>query len=200
MSLFQLLAYFSPLLLGFGIPAALALTAGQPPKRRAIAAGSVAGGVLVLLLLASFTDSPKLWFPLTVLLISVGLFIAGLYLLLESARAPRELSQIVCGLVLCALMSTLFWTGPLIRAVADRGASGESIYRRISVSLDLNPLFVTAYSIFDVDLLHKIHFYKMGMADFQHGTPAWGVSSAGFAVAGLVLASVAVGLRRAFKP
>ena len=64
----------------------------------------------------------------------------------------------------------------------------------------MNPLFVIAYSIFDADLLHKNFFYKMGMADFQHGTPAWGVSTAGFAVAGLVLASVAVALRRAFKP
>lgn len=200
MSVFQFLAYLSPLILGFGVPAALSLTAGQPPKRRAAAAGAVAGGVLAVLLLASFADSPRLWFPLAVLLLSLGLFVAGLYLLLESARAPRELSQIVCGLVLCALLSTLFWAGPVIRAVADRGASGEAIYRRITLSLDANPLFVMAYSIFDVDLLHKIYFYRMGMADFQHGTPSWGVSSSGFAVAGLVLAAVAVGLRRSFKP
>ena len=102
MPVFQLLAYLAPLVLGFGIPAALALTAGQPPKRRAAAAGAVAGGVLAVLFLASFTDSPKLWFPLAAFLLSLGLFVAGLYLLSESARAPREFSQIVCGLVLCS--------------------------------------------------------------------------------------------------
>lgn len=201
MPLFQVLGYLSPLLVGFGVPAALSLTAGRPPKRRIIAAGSVVGGVLVLLLLASFSDLPKTWLPLSILLASLGLLVAGVYLLAESVRLSHELCQILAGLALCVLMSTLFWAGPLIRAAADRGATGEAIYRRITVSLDVNPFFVIGYSIFNVDLIHSsAFFYRLGMADFQHGTPSWGMSSGGFAVIGLLLASLAVGLRRLLKP
>lgn len=196
MSLFQTLAYLSPLMLAFGVAAALALTAGRPAKKRALAAGGVLGGLLALLLLASFTDSPRLWLPVAVLLTSLGLLTAGLYLLCESARAPRELSQIVSGLVLCLLMSTLFWTGPLIRAAADHNADGDAISRRITLSMDVNPFFVMAYSIFNIDLLHQPFFYKMGMADYASTPPRWGASSAGFAAGGLVLVALAAGLRR----
>jgi hypothetical protein len=201
MPLFQVLGYLSPLLVGFGIAAALSLTAGRAPRRRVQAAGSALLGVLVLLLAASFSDSPKYWLPLAVLLVSLALLIAGIYLLTESARMPREICQILAGLALCFLMSTLFWAGPLIRAAADRGATGEAIYRRITVSLDVNPFFVIGYSIFGVDLIHSSSlFYRLGMADFQHGTPSWSHSSAGFAVVGLIFASLAVGLRRVQKP
>jgi len=200
MSLFRTLAYLSPLILGFGIGAALALTAGRPPKRRLIAAGGVLVGLLVALLLASFADSPKSWLPLSLLLTSLGLLTAGVYLLSESARAPRELSQTLAGLVMCLLLSTLFWAGPLIRAAADHNADGASISRRISLSMDLNPFFVMGYSIFDVDLLHRPLFYNMGMADYVSTPPRWGASSAGFAAAGLVLLTIAAGLRRITKP
>jgi hypothetical protein len=201
MPLFQVLGYLSPLLVGFGIAAALALTASQPLRRRCAAAGGVVLAVLGLLLVASFSDSPKYWLPLSVLLVSLALLVAGIYLMAESAGVPRELCQILSGLALCVLMSTLFWAGPLIRAAADRGATGEAIYRRITVSLDVNPFLVIGYSIFDVDLIHSsAFFYRLGMADFQHGTPSWGATSAGFAVAGLIFASVAVGLRRVLRP
>lgn len=196
MPLFRTLAYLSPLFVGFGISAALALTTGQAPKRRAAAAGAFLGGVLVLLLLTSFGDSPKYWLPLAALLVSIAVFTAGLHLSLEAGRVRREGCQILSGLVLVFLMSTLFWAGPLIRDAADRGASGQAIYRRITMALDVNPFFVTGYSIFDTDLLHLPLFYRMGMADFQHGTPGWGASSAGFAIVGLVLGLVGVGLRR----
>jgi len=98
MPLFQVLGYLSPLLVGFGVPAALALTSGQPPKRRSTAAVAVVGGILLLLLLASFSDSPKLWPPLALLLVSLSLLFAGFYLLAESLRMPRELCQFLSGL------------------------------------------------------------------------------------------------------
>ncbi|HEV3029505.1 MAG TPA: hypothetical protein VG457_18140 [Planctomycetota bacterium] len=201
MPLFQVLGYLSPLLVGFAVAAAMSLTAGQAPYRRARAATGVVLGVLVLLLVASLGDSPKHWLPLSVVLVSLALLIVGIYLLAESARMPREICQVLAGLALCFLMSTLFWAGPLIRAAADRGATGEAIYRRITLSLDVNPFFVIGYSIFEVDLIHSSSFfYRLGMADFQHGTPSWGASSAGFAALGLIFASVAVGLRRVLKP
>jgi hypothetical protein len=201
MPLFEVLAYLSPLVLGFGVPAALALSRGAPPKRRLAAAGAVVLAVLGILLLASFSDSPKFWPPLAAVLVSVALLVAGIYLLAESIRIPRELCQILAGLALSFLMSTLFWAGPLVRAAADRGATGDAIYRRISLCLNVNPFFVIGYSIFDVDLIHgSALFYHMGMADFQHGTPSWGASSAGFAVAGLVFGALGAGLRRVLKP
>src|SRR5438445_9564124 len=123
MSLFRTLAYLSPLAVGFGVAAALALTSGRPPKRRAAAAGAVVGGVLLLLLFASIADAPRLWGPLALLLVSFAILIAGIYLLCESARAPREVSQIIAGLAACFLMSTLFWMGRIIRSSADAGAS-----------------------------------------------------------------------------
>jgi len=199
MSLFHTLAYLSPLAVGFGTAAALALTAERPPKRRAIAAGAVLGGVLLLLLVSSFADAPLLWFPLSLLLASFALGVAGLYLLCESARAPREVSQIVTCLVVCFLMSTVFWMGPIIRSSADAGASGEAIFGRITLAMGVNPFFVIGDSIFKEDLLHLPFFYRTDLAGFQHDPPSWPAASVGYALAGLVLGSLAVTIRRVAK-
>lgn len=201
MSTFRYLAYLSPLLLGFGLPTALAYTAGRPLKHRLVASASVVFGLMALLLVASFADSPRQWFPVAVILLSLGLLVGGVFLLAESARAPRELCQGVAALTICLLMSTLFWLGPIVRATADGGSGGgDRTYARITLLMDVNPLFVMAFSVFDQDLLHLPFFYNMGLADYQRGTPAWGASSAGFAVAGLVLAGISTGVRRAVKP
>lgn len=199
MSYFRVLSYLAPLALGFGVAAALALTTEKPPKKRAIAAGGVTGGVLVLLLLLSFGESPALWVPVALLLVAFAGLVAGVYLLCESLRAPREVSQIVAGLVVCFLMSTLFWMGPIIRASADGGASGEAIFGRITLAMGVNPYFTMAYSIFKDDLLHLPFFYKTDLAGFQHETPRWGATSAGYAVAGILLGAVGAGIRRATK-
>ena len=199
MSFFRTLAYLSPLIIGFGLPAALALTTGKPPKHRAIAAGAVVGAVLLLLLLASFAESALLWFPLALLLLSLAILVAGIHLLCESARAPREVSQIVAGLVVCFLMATLFCFGPIIRNSADAGASGPAIYARITLAMDVNPFSVMAYSIFETDLLLVPYFYRTDLAGFQHGRPTWGATSAGYALTGAALAAVGLGLRRALK-
>lgn len=199
MSVFRTVAYLSPLIVGFGVAAALALTAGRPPKRRAAAAGGVLGGVLFLLLVASFAETVKLWFPLALLLASLAALVAGVFLLCESARAPREVSQIVAGLLVCFLMATLFIFGPIIRDTADAGASGEAIARRISLAMDLNPFFVMGYSIFGEDHLYLPVFYKTDLAGFQHEKPSWPATSAGYALAGAALGALALGLRRVTK-
>jgi len=201
MSTFRYLAYLSPLLLGFALPTALAYTDRKPLKHRLVASASVVFGLLTLLLLASFLDSPRQWFPVAVLLLSLSLLVGGVFLLAESARAPREICQGVAGLVMVLLMSTLFWMAPIVRAVAEGGSGGGGrTYARITFLMDVNPFFVMAYSVFDQDLMHTPFFYSTGLADFQRGTPAWGPSSAAFAAAGLLLAGAATGLRRAFKP
>lgn len=199
MSTFRYLAYLSPLLLGFALPTALAYTSGRPLKHRLTASASVVFGLLALLLLASFADSPSQWGPVAVVLLSLALLSGGVFLLVESARAPREISQGVAALVMVLLMSTLFWLGPIVRALAEGGRGGGNTYARITFLMDVNPFFVMAYSIFEQDLMHTPFFYGMGLADFQSGKPAWGPSSAAFAAAGLLLAGVATGLRRAFK-
>jgi len=200
MSSFRFLSYLSPLLLGIALPTALAYTSGKPLKHRMVTSASVVFGLLALLLLASFADSPRAWGPVAVLLLSLGLLVAGVFLLAESARAPREICQGIAALTMCLLLSTLFWLGPIIRALAVRSSVGDAVYRRITLLMDVNPLFVMAYSVFDQDLLHLPFFYNMGLADYQRGTPSWGLSSAGFAAAGLLLAADGAGLRRAVPP
>jgi hypothetical protein len=199
MSLFRTLAYLSPLAIGLGIAAALALSSGKPAKRRALAAGAVPGGVLLVLLFASFADSPGEWLRLAPLLLSFSVLIAGLFLLCESLKAPREVCQIVAGLVVCFLVSTIFWMGPMIRASADAGASGEAIFSRITLAMGVNPYFTMAYSIFGDDLLHLPYFYRTDLAGFQYELPRWPATSAGYALTGLVLGGMAAGLRRVKK-
>jgi uncharacterized membrane protein len=199
MSVFRTLAYLSPLIVGFGVAAALAVTAGAPAKRRAIAAGAVPGGVLVLLLATSFADSASLWFPVALLLVAFAMLVAGLYLLCEGARAPREVSQIVAGLAVCFLMATIFIFGPIIRDSADAGATGATIASRITLAMDVNPFFVMAYSIFDTDLLYLPVFYRTDLAGFQHGRPSWGATSAGYALVGTLLAALGVVVRKSLK-
>lgn len=199
MSFFRTLAYLSPFLVGFGVAAALALTSGRPIRRRAVATAAVPGAVLLLLLGASFAESVRLWPPLALLLVSFATLIAGLYLACEAARAPREVSQIVAGLAVCFLMSTIFVFGPIIRDTADAGASGAAISRRISLAMDVNPFFVMGYSIFRTDLLYLPVFYRTDLAGFQHELPSWGATSAGYALAGAALAGLSVALRRGWK-
>ena len=199
MSFFRTLAYLSPLIVGFGVPAALALTAGRPPKRRAIAAGAVLGAVLALLLLASFADSVKLWLQVALLIGPFGLLVAGIYLLCESAKAPREVSQIVAGLVVCLLMSTVFVFGPIIRDSADAGASGAAISGRIGLMMDVSPLMVMGESIFGDDLLHRPYIYRLDLAGYQHPSPSWPATSAGYGLIGAALVGISIGLRRLRK-
>jgi uncharacterized membrane protein len=199
MSLFRTLAYLSPFLVGFGISAALALTAERPPKRRAVAAGAVVGAVLVVLLLVSFADSVKLWLQVALLIVPFALLVAGIYLLCEAAKAPREVSQVVAGLAVCVLMSTVFVFGPIIRDTADTGASGAAISQRIGLMMDVSPLMVMGESIFGDDLLHRPYIYRLDLAGYQHPNPSWPVTSAGYGVVGAALVGVSFGLRRLRK-
>ena len=199
MTTFRFLAYLTPLLVGLGVPAALAFAQGKPAGRRVLAAVAVLGSVLLLLLLASFGESPRLLLPLVPLLASLGLLVAGLFLLCESLRAPREAGLVAAGLLTALLMGSVFAFGPIIKAGADAGASAAAIHGRISLVLAVNPFFVTAYSIFDVDLLVRPVFYRMGLADFQHATPHWAPTSAGYALVGAALAGLSFAARRLLR-
>jgi uncharacterized membrane protein len=199
MSVFRTLAYLSPFMVGFGVAAALALTAERPPKRRAVTAGTVVGAVLVLLLLVSFADSVKLWLQVALLIVPFALLVAGIYLLCEAAKAPREVSQVVAGLAVCVLMSTVFVFGPIIRDTADTGASGAAISQRIGLMMDVSPLMVMGESIFGDDLLHRPYIYRLDLAGYQHPNPSWPATSAGYGLVGAALVGVSLGLRRLRK-
>jgi len=196
MSFFQTWAYLSPLVVGFGVPAALALTSGCRAGRRALAAGGVLAVDLLVLLAASLADSPRLWAPAALLLAAFALLAAGLYLALESVRASREVAQIGVGLVVCLLMSSMFIFGPVIRESADNGTDGPTVSRRITLAMRVNPFFVMAYSIFQADPLYLPVYYRTDLAGFQHEPPTWPASSAAFAAAGALLGLAGLGLRR----
>jgi hypothetical protein len=199
MTFFRTLAYLSPLLAGFGVAAALALTDSVPIRRRALVAGSVLGLLLFLLFAASFMESARLWGPLAILLVALTILVAGIYFFSRALGASREGAQILASLAVVLLMGSLFAFGPLIRAAADAGASGETLHRCITLVLDVNPFFVIGYSIFDSDLLVLPAFYRMGLTGFQHGVPNWPATAAGYGIVGLALAAASFGVNRLRK-
>jgi hypothetical protein len=190
---FRLLAYLSPLAVGFGMAAALALTADRPARRRAAAAGAVLAGAMILLALAAFTESFGAFVKVSILVASFSALVAALYLLGEAFGLPREISQIVAGLVVVALMSTVFWAGPMIREAADQ--TQGATYRRITAAIAVNPHLVMGYSVFGFNPLHSEPLRPLGLHDYQFGYPSWAATSAGYALAALIGFGVAAGVR-----
>ncbi len=191
---FRLIAYLAPLAVGFGVAAALALTTGSPPGRRLRAAGGVLGAALVPLGVAAFGESFAAFAKVSILLASFGSFVAGLYLLGEACLLPREVSQVLSGFVLAALVGSVFWAGPLIREAADSDPGGLGTYRRISLAVAVSPYMVMGYSVFGHEPLHGDALRPLGLHDYQFGRPSWGSTSAGYALAGLLLFGAARGL------
>jgi hypothetical protein len=193
MSLFRYAAYLAPLAVGFGVAAALAATWDRPVKRRLDVALSVTGGVLVLLALAAVTESAAALGKVAALVAALALLVAGIFALAAAFRLPPAVCQIVASLAVVGLMSTVFLMGPVIDHAERVGMPGDEIYRRITLALDLNPVMVMGYSAFGTDWLHG-RLYGLGLADFQHGTPAWDATSVGYAVAGFACFAASLGL------
>ncbi len=191
--MFRILAYLAPLAAGFGVAAALALTADRPLRRRALAAASVLGVAVLLLGIAALGGSFVAWIKVSILLAAFCGLVAGLYLLCESCGLPREASQIVSGLAVVALMSTVFWAGPLIRDSDDQ--SLETTYPRITRAIGVNPFLVMGYSIFDYAPLHTDGLRGLGLHDYQFDRPHWGSTSGGYALFGLLFAGAAWAIR-----
>lgn len=193
---FRTLAYLAPLVLGLGVGAALALTAGRPLGRRAAwAAGTAGAGVALVAAAALAAGAAGAAVPLAALLAAFCAFAAALYLLAEELALPSEACQLVSGLAVVFLMSTVFLLGPVVRHAEEAGLSGEAIARRIEWALGVNPFAAAGYSIFGAALLHEPALYRTGAADFQHAWPRWGATAAGYALAALALAGAAGGAR-----
>ena len=194
--MFRLVAYVLPLGVGFGVAAALALTGGRPARHRLRAAGGVLGTALLLLGVAALGESLGAFLKVSLLVASFGGFVAGLYLLGEACGLRREVSQVATGLVVSALVGSIFWTGPLIREAADEDAGGGATYRRITGSVAVNPYLVMGYSVFGVEPLHGEALRPLGLHDYQFGRPSWGGTTTGYAGAGLGLLGLAWGIGR----
>lgn len=193
---FRTLAYLAPLVLGLGVGAALALTSGRTPLRRAAWAAGTAGGGLVLLAAAALAGGgPGTIVPLGALVGAFLAFAAALYLLAEQLALPPEGAQLVSGAAVIFLMSTVFFLGPVVRHAEEAGLPGDEIARRIEWALEVNPFAVMGYSIFGAALLHEPALYRTGAADFPHAWPRWGATAAGYALAALALGGAAAGAR-----
>ncbi len=196
MALFRTLAYLAPLAAGLGTAAALALTAGRPPARRARACGLVLGSVLAVVLLAgALAGAFRAIVPVALLLAAFSLLVAGAFLLGESCRLPREISQIGASLLAVALLATPFLLGSVVADAEARGLGSQAIAGRIGLLLDASPFTVMGYSIFGEELLHTPFFYATRTADFQHDLPRWTSSAAAFGGIGLALGAAALGVR-----
>jgi hypothetical protein len=192
--MFRVIAYLAPLAVGFGVGAALALTEGSPPRRRLLAGAGVLGAAVAPLGMAAFGESFAAFVKVSILLASFAAFVAGLYLVAEACRLPREISQVLSGFVLAALVGSVFWAGPLIREAADSDPGGKGTYGRISLAVAVSPYMVMGYSVFGVEPLHGDALRPLGLHDYQFGRPGWGSTSAGYALAALLLFGAAGGL------
>jgi hypothetical protein len=195
MTFFRFAAYLAPLAVGFGVAAALALSAGKPWRRRIAAPLGVTGGVLLLLAPMAFTESLSSFGRLAALLGGLAALVAGTHLFFEALRLPAPACQAAACLVVVALMTTVFWFGPILEHAEETGAPAGQIHRRITLALDANPMMVTGYSVFGEDPLHDHPvFYRLGLADYQHGKPSWDRTAPAYAVAGFALFAASLAL------
>jgi hypothetical protein len=192
MNLFRLFAYLAPAAAGLGVAAALALTRGRPPRRRLVAALATLGAVLVPLGLAAFAESLSAFHAVALLTTGFAILVAGFFLFTEALRLPAEAGQVLSGLLVAALFSSPFLYAPALQRAEERGESMESISRGVTRTLEVNPFMVAGYSVFGRDLLRSRTFYTLGLESYPFGTPRWGASAAGFAVAGFALFAGAV--------
>ncbi len=198
MNAFRLAAYAAPLLSGFGVAAALALSRGRPARGRAAWAGGVHGGILALLFLLSFAESVLLFPKVALLLTAFAALVAAAFLAVESLGARRELCQLAASLLVVALMGSVFVVEPVLENAVRARLPGPQIGTRLSLLLSVNPFMTLGLSVFGHDLLHVPAFYRLDLAAYQHAPPRWGATSFGYAVAAGILGAAAA-LRRRFS-
>jgi len=163
----------APLAAGLAVPAALAWTAGRPPFRRAAAAGTALGALLLLLTLFAFGHPLRQWAAVLALTGAVGLFATAVALLAEAVGARPALAQLCGGLAVGGLYASVVLFGPMLDHAAAAGLDGPAVGGRVTLLLELNPLSTTAIDVFRDDLYHRPVFYAMDFASYQHEAPRW---------------------------
>jgi hypothetical protein len=190
---FRFVAYVLPLAAGFALPAALALTRGLPPARRAARAGAVHGALLLVLLAFSFAERVGLFPPAAVLATAFGLFVAAVHLAFELAGAPREVPQLAASLLAALLMGSVFLVEPVLENATRAGLPSEAVGARITLVLSVNPFMTLGLSAFGHDLLHTPTFYQLDLAAYPHAAPRWGATSLGYLLAAALAGAVGAG-------
>jgi hypothetical protein len=184
---YQVWCYLLPLMVGFGLPALLSWRPGLDGIRPA----SILLAVLVSLTLGlSFMARAPEWTCLrvTAFALSFAVLVAGLHL----ACLRDAVGQIVTGVVVTAMMGTVFYFGRGI----DDSLAPEVISTRIGLCLSLNPYAVIATSIFGEQILHSGTLYATGLADYQFVYPAWGRVALGYVLIGVPLIAIGSWTRR----
>ena len=143
---------------------------------------------------AFFTDAFVPFLKLTLLVAAFSFLVGAFYLFLESCRVPDDAAQVLCGLLVVALLGTIFWMKPVLDDAEASGLSEGAIDSRITLALQVNPFAVTSYSIFEQDPGHWASLYPFGLDDFRHGYPTWGVATLGYALTGLIFLAASLGL------
>ncbi|MBI2933362.1 MAG: hypothetical protein HYY16_17090 [Planctomycetes bacterium] len=174
MNVFAVWCFLLPLLVGFGIPALLAWR----PDIRGLRASALylAALLAVALLLRLVGDAPP-WAlaSVAVFICAFALFVSGLTLIWPWPIA----GQITSGLVVSAMMGSVFYFRPVIDPSLDLPA----LQQRIELALALNPYAIIASSIFHIDVLRLPTLYSE-MADYLIDAPGWGAVAAVYALLG----------------
>ena len=135
--------------------------------------------------------------PMGVLFAVVNLSLSFAFFALGLSMAA---GQVVSGLAVVLLCSTLFLAPPVVLdAVRGGGSHAQS---RFDTLISLNPWAVLAAGSFNDDLLRDFPtMYRTQVADYVEARPpAWGGVAGGYTLAGLILGAAAWGARRLRRP
>lgn len=109
--------------------------------------------------------------------------------------------QVVSGLAVTLLCSTLFLAPPFVDDAANRNRS-DLAQSRFDTLISVNPWAAIAASVFSLDILRDFQsIYRTHMADYVTARPpSWAALSAGYALAGIILGAASMGARRIRRP
>jgi hypothetical protein len=194
MILFRIVAFASPLFLGFLLPFTLALGREKQwslRKRAAAAALTPVFWLLLLFLLWSFSgDRISRFLQTAAFLLAFSSFLIGLFHLIVGFRLPPAVAQIFSGLMVVLMVGTLFYFDPILER-----SSAVQLPDRVALALEWNPYAVMAYSIFEEDVLtRRILYTRTLLADLQHGYPDWTRAALGYVLLGFWLYVGSLGL------
>lgn len=109
--------------------------------------------------------------------------------------------QVVSGLVVVLLCSTLFFAPQAVEDAVARGLK-DAPQKRVDLLISINPWTVLAAGPFKKDLLRDFgSMYRAHVADYAEARPpGWGGIALGYTLGGLALGGVALLIRRKRSP
>jgi len=119
------------------------------------------------------------------LILTFCLLLASVFALVRCVGAELFSAQLVCILVACALMGTVFYVDPLVEA--DQSPETRSVV--ITAALAANPMTAMSWSLLRYDLMHgQIMYDRVSVIGRWHRIPdiQWWQTACGYA-AGSVL-------------